>query len=206
MYLSMPPTTMQLQPRTSSRPPSLSQPCLVREHDNGLNRGHSLTSQTRCPRLRGIYASQERHARQYQGPSRSPGYKGTRRLMDGQKVRDRQLAAPAQSESLQSLVVNEMKTKKHTAAEGLLWLVRSVQGSFSFRSPLIFLPVDWTSQLRPFDITYPMRLTSYQAHSEPLTQTHSSHIIRSSSNQFSAPPCLRRHIRKTSMRSSRKTL
>lgn len=40
------------------------------------------------------------------------------------KVRDRQLAAPADSETLQSLVVNELKTKKHTAAEGLLWLVR----------------------------------------------------------------------------------
>ncbi|MCJ1300863.1 hypothetical protein MMC08_003662 [Hypocenomyce scalaris] len=42
------------------------------------------------------------------------------------KVRDRQLAAPADSESLQSLVVNELKTKKHTAAEGLLWLVRGL--------------------------------------------------------------------------------
>jgi len=43
-----------------------------------------------------------------------------------QKIRDRQLAAPAESENLQSLVINELKTKKHTAAEGLLWLVRSV--------------------------------------------------------------------------------
>lgn len=43
------------------------------------------------------------------------------------KVRDRQLAAPANSETLQSLVINELKTKKHTAAEGLLWLVRFVQ-------------------------------------------------------------------------------
>lgn len=41
-----------------------------------------------------------------------------------QKIRDRQLAAPAESEDLQSLVINELKTKKHTAAEGLLWLVR----------------------------------------------------------------------------------
>ncbi|KAL8746026.1 MAG: hypothetical protein Q9190_001893 [Brigantiaea leucoxantha] len=40
------------------------------------------------------------------------------------KVRDRQLTAPADSESLQSLVVNELKTKKHTATEGLLWLTR----------------------------------------------------------------------------------
>ena len=42
------------------------------------------------------------------------------------KVRDRQLAAPGESETLQSLVINELKTKKHTAAEGLLWLTRSV--------------------------------------------------------------------------------
>lgn len=41
-----------------------------------------------------------------------------------QKIRDRQLAAPAESEDIQSLVINELKTKKHTAAEGLLWLVR----------------------------------------------------------------------------------
>jgi len=40
------------------------------------------------------------------------------------KVRDRQLAAPGESETLQDLVVNELKTKKHTATEGLVWLVR----------------------------------------------------------------------------------
>lgn len=123
----MSPTTMQLQLRTSSRPPSLSPPCLVRELDNNLHRGHVLTIQARCPRLRGIYASQERYARQHQGPSCPPGHNRIRRLIDEQKVRDRQLTAPAQSESLQSLVLNESKTKKHTAAEGLLWLVRSVQ-------------------------------------------------------------------------------
>jgi hypothetical protein len=41
-----------------------------------------------------------------------------------QKIRDRQLAAPTESENLQDLVVNELKTKKHTATEGLVWLVR----------------------------------------------------------------------------------
>jgi len=40
------------------------------------------------------------------------------------KIRDRQLAAPALGETLQELVVNELKTKKHTATEGLVWLVR----------------------------------------------------------------------------------
>jgi hypothetical protein len=40
------------------------------------------------------------------------------------KIRERQLAAPLQSESLQDLVLNELKIKKHTATEGLVWLVR----------------------------------------------------------------------------------
>ncbi|KAJ5749305.1 uncharacterized protein N7511_011001 [Penicillium nucicola] len=43
-----------------------------------------------------------------------------------EKVRTRQLAAPAESETLQALVVNELKTGKHTATEGLIWLVRGL--------------------------------------------------------------------------------
>jgi len=43
-----------------------------------------------------------------------------------QKIRDRQLAAPTLSETLQDLVLNELKEKKHTATEGLLWLTRYV--------------------------------------------------------------------------------
>jgi len=42
------------------------------------------------------------------------------------KVRDRQLAAPLESETLQDLVRNELKTKKHTATEGLVWLLRGL--------------------------------------------------------------------------------
>lgn len=42
------------------------------------------------------------------------------------KIRDRETAAPAESATLQELVKNELKTKKHTASEGLLWLVRCV--------------------------------------------------------------------------------
>ncbi|KAI4120966.1 MAG: hypothetical protein LQ338_006644 [Usnochroma carphineum] len=42
------------------------------------------------------------------------------------KVRDRQLASPDLSSTLQSLVLNELKSKKHTATEGLLWLVRGL--------------------------------------------------------------------------------
>ncbi|KJR88292.1 het-c [Sporothrix schenckii 1099-18] len=43
------------------------------------------------------------------------------------KIRKRQLEAPGVSETLQSLVVNELKTKKHNATEGLLWLFRGLE-------------------------------------------------------------------------------
>ncbi|KAJ5119148.1 hypothetical protein N7448_010855 [Penicillium atrosanguineum] len=42
------------------------------------------------------------------------------------KVKDRMLAAPAESQTLQELVLNELKTGKHTATEGLVWLVRGL--------------------------------------------------------------------------------
>ncbi|KAF3491020.1 uncharacterized protein GIQ15_00537 [Arthroderma uncinatum] len=42
------------------------------------------------------------------------------------KIRDRQLAAPAESETLQALVLNELKTKQHKATEGLVWLIRGL--------------------------------------------------------------------------------
>ncbi|KAI0529907.1 glycolipid transfer protein domain-containing protein [Xylaria digitata] len=42
------------------------------------------------------------------------------------KIRDRQLAAPADSETLQALVLNELKAKSHKATEGLVWLVRGL--------------------------------------------------------------------------------
>ncbi|KAF4548195.1 Hypothetical protein D9617_30g010990 [Elsinoe fawcettii] len=42
------------------------------------------------------------------------------------KLKDRQLAAPLDSENLQDLVRNELKTKKHTATEGLVWLTRGL--------------------------------------------------------------------------------
>ncbi|KAJ5115762.1 hypothetical protein N7456_000110 [Penicillium angulare] len=43
------------------------------------------------------------------------------------KVRTRMLAAPAESQTLQDLVLNELKTGKHTATEGLLWLCRGIE-------------------------------------------------------------------------------
>ncbi|KAF2213198.1 hypothetical protein CERZMDRAFT_111549 [Cercospora zeae-maydis SCOH1-5] len=42
------------------------------------------------------------------------------------KVRERQLAVPVEGETLQDLVRNELKTKKHVATEGLLWLNRGL--------------------------------------------------------------------------------
>ncbi|KAK1766953.1 glycolipid transfer protein [Phialemonium atrogriseum] len=43
------------------------------------------------------------------------------------KLRERQLAAPSESETLQELVRNELKTKSHKATEGLLWLTRGLE-------------------------------------------------------------------------------
>jgi hypothetical protein len=43
-----------------------------------------------------------------------------------QKLRARQAAAPAESATVQDLVRNELKEKKHTATEGCLWLVRGL--------------------------------------------------------------------------------
>jgi len=42
------------------------------------------------------------------------------------KIEARRLAAPAESETLQDLVRNEIKSKQHTATEGLVWLVRGL--------------------------------------------------------------------------------
>ena len=42
-----------------------------------------------------------------------------------QKIRERQLAAPLKSDTLQDLAVNEAKeTKKPVAVEGMMWLMR----------------------------------------------------------------------------------
>jgi hypothetical protein len=44
-----------------------------------------------------------------------------------EKLRKRLLAAPLESQNIQDLVRNELKTKSHTATEGLLWLVRGLE-------------------------------------------------------------------------------
>nr|AST36439.1 putative glycolipid transfer protein HET-C2 [Aureobasidium melanogenum] len=58
----------------------------------------------------------------------STAFKPVKSDMTGniKKIRDRQLAAPVDSETLQDLVRNELATKKHTATEGLVWLNRAL--------------------------------------------------------------------------------
>ncbi|KAJ4314970.1 hypothetical protein N0V94_006200 [Neodidymelliopsis sp. IMI 364377] len=58
----------------------------------------------------------------------SAAFKPVKNDMTGnvKKIRDRQLAAPTLSETLQDLVLNELKEKKHTATEGLVWLNRGL--------------------------------------------------------------------------------
>ncbi|KAI4842451.1 putative glycolipid transfer protein HET-C2 [Aureobasidium sp. EXF-8845] len=58
----------------------------------------------------------------------SAAFKPVKNDMAGniKKIRDRQLAAPIDSENLQDLVRNELKTKKHVATEGLVWLNRAL--------------------------------------------------------------------------------
>ncbi|KAM5359860.1 hypothetical protein ACJZ2D_014159 [Fusarium nematophilum] len=47
-------------------------------------------------------------------------------LSNVEKLRVRQTAAPAESGNVQDLCRNELKTKKHDATEGALWLVRGL--------------------------------------------------------------------------------
>ncbi|KAH6629505.1 glycolipid transfer protein-like protein HET-C2 [Boeremia exigua] len=58
----------------------------------------------------------------------SAAFKPVKNDMTGniKKIRDRQLAAPTLSETLQALALNELKEKKHVATEGLVWLNRGL--------------------------------------------------------------------------------
>lgn len=95
----------------------------------------NLSLHARCAGLGRIYACEERHLGQHQGVLVlvSPAcFSNSHRLTEGTikpRVRDRQLAAPSESENLQSLALNESKSKKHTATEGLLWLVRFISST-----------------------------------------------------------------------------
>ena len=81
--------------------------------------------QSRLAWLCSLHPGEKRYVREYQGHHSELIWLTNYNLIDQmQKVRDRQLVAPADGEYLQPLVINELKTKKHTATEGLLWLVR----------------------------------------------------------------------------------
>jgi hypothetical protein len=58
------------------------------------------------------------------------------------KVRERQLAAPAESQTLQELVQNELKDGKHVATEGLLWLMRGLEFTCAALSKNVQLPTE----------------------------------------------------------------
>lgn len=115
------------------------------------------------------------------------------------KIRDRQLAAPAQSETLQALVVNELKEKKHTATEGLLWLVRYVPPPqplpFSFIASQLLqashtdtAPAASTSPPKPSAKTSASPPRSSPTLSAAHTATRSSPTTPSSSSPSSPPP------------------
>ncbi|PQE28743.1 glycolipid transfer het-c2 protein [Rutstroemia sp. NJR-2017a WRK4] len=58
------------------------------------------------------------------------------------KLRERQTAFPAESQTLQELVINEIKSKKHTATEGLVWLVRGLDFTAQALSQNLSTPGD----------------------------------------------------------------
>ncbi|PQE22462.1 glycolipid transfer het-c2 protein [Rutstroemia sp. NJR-2017a BVV2] len=58
------------------------------------------------------------------------------------KLRERQAAAPTESQTLQELVINEIKSKKHTATEGLVWLVRGLDFTAQALSKNLSTPSD----------------------------------------------------------------
>ncbi|KAK5116530.1 hypothetical protein LTR85_009155 [Meristemomyces frigidus] len=92
------------------------------------------------------------------------------------KIRDRQLSSPLESETLQDLVINELKTKKHTATEGLVWLVRGL---------------DFTSQALRKNLSNPSEelSTSFRnAYGNTLKQYHSFMIKPIFSAAMSATP------------------
>jgi hypothetical protein len=57
-------------------------------------------------------------------------------------VRERQLAAPGDSETLQDLVRNELKEGKHLATEGLLWLIRGLDFTCAALSKNVQAPTE----------------------------------------------------------------
>ncbi|KAI7221015.1 putative glycolipid transfer protein HET-C2 [Hortaea werneckii] len=92
------------------------------------------------------------------------------------KVKDRQLQAPVESETLQELVQNELKTKKHVATEGLVWLTRGL---------------DFTAQALRKNLTNPdeeLSVSFRDAYGNTLKQFHGMLIKPIFSAAMSATP------------------
>jgi hypothetical protein len=58
------------------------------------------------------------------------------------KLRERQLAAPEESKTLQALVLSELGTNRHRATEGLVWLVRGLDFTAQALRHNISVPAD----------------------------------------------------------------
>lgn len=111
------------------------------------------------------------------------------------KIRDRQLAAPTLSETLQDLVLNELQEKKHTATEGLVWLVRYAPKSqtqpATFEAKLFNSGLDFTAQALRANMNNPSEelANSFRsAYSNTLKPHHSFMIKPIFSAAMSATP------------------
>ena len=99
------------------------------------------------------------------------------------KIRDRQLAAPADSENLQTLVISELKIKKHTATEGLLWLTRSKNIISNVRSTSLIVlcrGLDFFAQALRHNISNPTEelSTSYRHAYAGTLRPHHSFMVK----------------------------
>jgi hypothetical protein len=129
---------------------------------------------SRCFGLSSFQASQERHGWQHQGTETHLSYVWHFIANIVQKIRERQLAAPALSETLQELCLNELKEKKHTATEGLLWLTRYLPlPSHLLQTTNTYL-VASTSPPKPSATTSPIPIRSSPTPSAMPTATPSS--------------------------------
>ncbi|KAL9026079.1 MAG: hypothetical protein Q9196_005205 [Gyalolechia fulgens] len=100
-----------------------------------------------------------------------------------QKVRDRLLSSPSDSSTIQSLVRTELAQKKHSATEGLLWLVRYLPPLVPFSPPRINTAhrgLDFTSQaLRHSRATPTAELsTSFRTAYTSTLKPHHSFLVK----------------------------
>lgn len=99
-------------------------------------------------------------------------------------MRDRQLAAPKESETLQSLLEDEskLKPKDRNASEGLLWLVRYAESLPSFHDNTDFLAsgLDFTAQALRQNLSNPSDelATSFRGAYTNTLKPHHSLLIR----------------------------